>query len=187
MATQQLSLPFESGLRLERESSPEREVRLYEWLASRPAPGQILTRAVSLRQPWLRLITLGLKTWEFRTRPHGRPDWTIALHASKKVDPDWRAILRRYHAPGETMGPTAAICAVATLGRCVPLGPLSQDPERHGVPEGHPGRPPAEWSGFAWELLDMHPIDPPLECGGQLGVWVLRPEQTEELLRRVRV
>lgn len=203
--TRQMILPIEaeplsqSQQDEERWLDAQRRLEVRAWLESLGDPERVLTRAVSVRQPWVRLIMLWLKTWEFRSRPHGRPGWTIVLHASKRFEPDWRAILREAGAPANAIGDVGAFCAIATLGDCVTLGARPDQMTDEAwedllerqlrVPEQEPGRPPdgSDRVWFAWELRDVVPIDPPLPWKGQLGVWELPRRAREQIIGRLQV
>lgn len=164
--------------------------RLEEWLREKGDPEHVLTRAISVREPWLRLIMFEEKWWEFRSRPHGRPGWTIALHASRKPEREWRAILRDMDLPADTPGPLGAFCAAATLGRCIAVGGDEEQalPIDHPIPADHPGRPrPGDPLRFGWELLDLKLLEAPLEWKGQLGVWDVPEAAREIMLERLVV
>jgi hypothetical protein len=175
---------------------PPTAKRIAAWLEAKGDPATVLTRAVTIQQPWLRLICEGLKTWEFRHKPHGRPGWTIALHASLGYDKAWREILAEQGLTAEGLGQLGAICAVATLGECLPVGDregvggsVLDLKKAHLLPINHPGRPNAasRWTGFAWELLDVRRVEPALPCKGALGFWALREDLREETITRLQV
>jgi hypothetical protein len=141
-------------------------------------------KALSVRQPWLAMITHGQKRVENRSRRswHRGP---IALHASgpDRWDRDGQesdvvaAEWRRLGWPGapDRKSPNivyGAVLAVADLldvceGSTFDLGPLRCD-----------CGPWAARGQYHWKLANVRPLAEPVPCRGALGLWTL-PEDVE--------
>lgn len=152
-------------------------------------------RALSLWQPWASAIASGAKTIETRSwsTDYRGP---LAIHAAKRCvkaelavlleDPVWRGAL----AAGESETtdyllstlPFGAIVATCRLVECFPtaafapelLGELQGRPRRAGeVPNTWTERDLGDFSAgrFGWVLRDIRPLEQPLPCRGQRGLF----------------
>jgi hypothetical protein len=177
-------------------------------------------KAITIWQPWLSLILLGAKPYEFRSSPYTRyinppaVGERIALHAAARIVrrseveelierldrndpaespclvrdlalPFLRGVLaglpvkraksssgwlfdaeRPKELPAPIVCPLCAVLATAVLGQ-----PKRGDrcAEEFGRPR-LPGFSDASYN-WGWPLLDVEPVLPPYEIGGQQGFW----------------
>ena len=166
------------------EDSGRRE-NVRHWLEERGHEGRVLTRGLTIWQPWLRMMMERRKRWEFRGWPHGRPGWTIMLHAGKRPDPDWRAIARRYGMVASAPGVLGAVVGVGVLGRCEPLtAPGGWPWPNHELSEV-PGYPTAAGDWYAWEWREIVPLIEPVPCRGYQGFWAPSERIRQEVMERI--
>lgn len=116
-----------------------------------------LERALTVRQPWAALIAAGVKDVENRTWQSNYRG-PLAIHAGHGRDFDiegWAAVGE--HGLQEEVLVRGAIVAV------VDLTDIVTDSES----------PWALPDCFHWVLANPRPVDPPVQIGGQLGIWRL--------------
>ena len=114
-------------------------------------------KALTVWQPWASLIADGRKRYETRSWPtrHRGP---LAIHAGKNSGAIGKAGIGRF--------PLGAIVAVAEIVQCHRTEDIrdSLSEEELGVGDYSPGR-------FAWELVNVNPIEPPIPARGYQGLW----------------
>lgn len=134
-------------------------------------------KAITLTQPWATLIAIGAKRFETRswnTNYRG----PMAIHAAKGL-PGWvwywytqnewaRAALRLSSYTDLLDMPRGVIVATCKLNSTI-YTELARD--AFGLSETEialgdysPGR-------WAWELIEIHPLDYPVQAKGALGLW----------------
>ena len=122
-------------------------------------------KTLSIREPWLELILLGMKTLECRTRrTHYRGP--IMLHASKRIDTNARAFHEDTVAiPAREPWPypLGAVRGAARIAGCRPG--RASDASDACVPTDHVER------AFVWEISDVLVFDEPFEARGRLGLF----------------
>lgn len=130
-----------------------------------------ITKALSIRQPWLWLILNGYKNLEIRTWKTDKLGW-IALHASKKVDINgYRYIkekIRIKTLPEIKAFETGKILGVAKIDGIIPF---THKPDFYLYRHRHLNN--YEWwteKVYGWVLIDVKSIDP-VECKGQLSLF----------------
>lgn len=129
-------------------------------------------KALTVRQPWATLITVGVKRYETRSWPtrHRGP---LAIHAGMALDitglPESSLIKKALcpHGFRELLdlphGTVVAIAQLVDVYQSVDLRPtLGRWQWAFG--DFSDGR-------FAWELVDARRLDPPVPARGRLGLW----------------
>lgn len=111
-------------------------------------------KALSLKQPWANWIVQGRKTIETRTwsTPYRGP---LLICSSKSVD---LAALYRMGGCPDPKGVALATC------RLVNVRPMEAKDEGAAMCACEIGR-------FAWDLIDIRPIEKPFPVRGQLGIF----------------
>lgn len=141
-------------------------------------------RALTLWQPWATLVAIQAKTIETRsweTQYRG----PLAIHAAKRasvvLEGEARSAL--YDALREEQIlisdlPRGAIVATCELFDCYPvedLWPELQTLENEQL-FGNFGE-----GRFAWELVNIRRIDPPLQASGRQGLWWVTGDKAQQL------
>lgn len=137
-------------------------------------------KVISLHQPWASLIAAGRKVHETRhwRAPHNLIGERIAIHAAKRAIP--RDIAPELHALcmdefgcgyDHTL-PFGALVCVATLASCKRM--------TEAQPASDDDRVAGHWSPerFAFRLIDVTPITPPIPYLGRQG-WFDAPLEPE--------
>jgi ASCH domain len=145
----------------------------------------VLSRALSLKQPWAWLIAMGIKRVELRSWwPEEPPGW-ILLHAGAKME--CRATvehvrarltkteLRLFDQALQVGLPTSSFVAAVLIIECVGGGDVIRS-QRRWFPEdmrhssGANGKP---WTHrlFPWWIRQSHQLDKAIPARGQLGLW----------------
>lgn len=132
-------------------------------------------KALSILQPWASLIAIGAKRYETRS---WRTDYRgpIAIHASKKLDRRGREfccnaiVAAAYRRAGvtdpSTRLPLGAVVATAELIAVHRTEDLRDHLSGEELTFGFYG------SGrFAWELVDVVALSPPIRATGRLNLW----------------
>lgn len=142
-------------------------------------------KAISLIQPYATLVAIGAKTWETRSWEH-RHRGLIAIHAASTdrwayttTGEPIRMTLRRAGYKRWADLPLGAIVAVARLATILPtdaLPPLPADEIAFG--DFSPGR-------FAWRLVDVQAVEPPVPARGMPGLFTLPLGVSEAVLERL--
>lgn len=114
-------------------------------------------KALTVRQPWASFIANRRKRYETRswlTRHRG----LLAIHAGKNNSAIGKEDIGRF--------PLGAIVAVAEIVGCHRTEDIrdSLSEEELGVGDYSPGR-------YAWELINVEPIEPPIPARGYQGLW----------------
>jgi hypothetical protein len=146
--------------------------------------------ALTVWQPWATLIAEGAKPYEFRSYAAPRKLWgrRIAIHAAARpikrlevqdllvrcredsahrqaLDVDIAIpILRR--ALGLPSLPTSSVVALVTLGTPIPPERVKEMLANDSDRDGH--------FNWAWPMLDIERIEPPLPATGAQGFWTWR-------------
>jgi hypothetical protein len=131
-------------------------------------------KAITLWQPWATLIAIGVKPFETRSWPT-RYRGPIAIHAGKtreglrlcegEIDIEQALALAGYILNTVPLG--VVVCTanlvdvlstdeIAKQGSTDPFGDYSS-------------------SRFAWHLVDIQPLDPPVPAAGKQGLWEWAP------------
>jgi hypothetical protein len=155
-------------------------------------PNQIIvTRALSLMQPWATLVAIGAKQRETRCWPFSdflRGHW-IAIHAAKGF-PGWAQRLcdtRRFQSalsgggyalPGDL--PRGQVLAIVRFTECVATRVWTPPPDSdeyafgdYSAIDGDNGKP-----RYSFKLEDVRRLREPFDCKGALGIWRLPREIT---------
>ena len=117
---------------------------------------------LSVRQPWASLIVWGLKTVELRS-------WTtpfrgqLFIQAAKAVD---EAAMRRF---GNQDLPVGAIVGSVSVTTIEPLTPVRWAE----LAEWHLDAGQHQPGCFAWHFANPRPLDPPIVCRGNRGLFVM--------------
>lgn len=137
-------------------------------------------KAITIHQPFASLIALGEKRFETRswaTKYRG----PLAIHAAKKVDKEicqqepFRRVLAEYGFTVDNL-PTGAVIAVCRLVDChkvISVGHNIATLYADGIPKINGNEYAFGWYAvgrYAWELVDVKPIDP-VPTKGQQGLW----------------
>ena len=136
-------------------------------------------KTLSLWEPWATLVLLGHKRWETRSWP--APAWLvnrrIAVHAADRFDREaWECRIERVlqnHgiAPREVAARAGrnrgCVLCTARLAACWKMTP-ALIAEQTGLELALGGWEAGRW---AWELADVRPLDPPVVCAGNRGLW----------------
>jgi hypothetical protein len=140
------------------------------------------TPAISLHQPFASFIAAGLKPFETRHWPAparliGR---RIAIHATKKR-PSQHEIAWAGRCGIDALPLGAVLCTATLAGayRCGDLSAVRGSPPAPAVAADEFGNYAA--GRWAWWLVDIERIDPPIVMHGAQGVWT--PRQAEKLYR----
>lgn len=145
---------------------------------------ELPTLALSLHQPFLRMLETGQKPLEFRPwHPPAKVVGTrIALHASRLYDQE-----RLPPAPGDVCYPEPAECvqsaitSTALVAGYFFLSPLGF-PVRSGVSEAAAHELMGSWwfphfaDQVAWVLRDIVVLPAPVACRGRQRLWALPAE-----------
>ena len=146
-------------------------------------------KAITIHQPWAQLIADGRKRYETRSWAPPRPliGQPLAIHASKSAV--GRADAERFGLDWDTL-PRGAVLCTAKLVAAHHVGMLhhkdvmaqsgnnslcrTQDPDY--APETR-SFPTDEYSDYyqmrwAWRLVDVVALDPPIPARGAQGLWV---------------
>lgn len=155
----------------------------------------MMMKALTVWQPWATLIALKVKPYEFRGWP--APAWIvgarIAIHAGARkprrgeiadllirlrsaeawttgLKPGALEILDKAHADPAIL-PLSAVVCTAMVG-----GPVRSHEIRAelGGPVNDSDRP--EHSNWAWPMLDVEELMPPVEARGAQGLWNWRED-----------
>lgn len=147
-------------------------------------------KAISLWQPWATLVAVGAKKFETR---HWATTYRgpIAIHAARKVSPEGCALVDELYAEhdeqffklveardecmstkfhGGLALPVGCVVAIAKLvcvhrTETLPCNGLVDERERR-FGNFAPGR-------YAWQLIDINPLDPPAPAKGAQGLFEL--------------
>ena len=124
-------------------------------------------KAVTVRQPYASLISVGLKTYEFRnlnTKYRG----PIYIHAAVQSFNDKLYLATKYHLDC----PHAVIVAKANLADCIPNNEKLQQKlkQSNHLIYG------SNCHKYAWVLTDIKPINSKTIVKGQLGIWNIKDE-----------
>lgn len=149
----------------------------------------LVSRAISLTQPWATLVAIAAKRYETRCWPTGYRGW-IAIHAAKGFPRDCQDLTARppfrqalgkagYALPGDL--PRGQIIAVARMTECVAtrvwVPPIDSDEYYFGnyeaIDSGN-GKP-----RYSFHLQDVRRLREPFDCKGALGIWHMPREITE--------
>lgn len=122
-------------------------------------------KALTLWQPWAAYIACGSKKCETRSwyTPYRGP---LAIHAARRpLTEGERELLEEI----PIVGPAARLAfgAVVATARLVDVRRISgphPDEIEDALGDWSPGR-------FAWVLLDVQPLDPPIPARGGQGLW----------------
>ena len=130
-------------------------------------------KMLTIRQPHVGAIFLGLKPWETRSKPtsyRGR----LGLHAAGRPDVDrlamlglersgWeRAMADRFTRGRSNLWTMGAIIGIAELVDCVPTTEVPQSERDWG--DFSPGR-------WAWRVAPVRLLDVPIPAAGSLSFW----------------
>jgi hypothetical protein len=133
-------------------------------------------KALTIKQPWLYAImelgkTVENRDWE---PPSYIIDQRIALHASRSYDKDGDIAIARitgYQVPRNL--PRGCFLATATISGVVTEEEVFSGVVSLDITEWFCGR-------YGWLLDYIRPLDTPIVCKGQLGLWSI----PDECLRR---
>lgn len=152
----------------------------------------VVTRALSLTQPWATLVAIEAKRYETRCWPTGYHGW-IAIHAAKGFPRGCRDLCysqpfaNALAAAGFNAAldlPVGQVIAVARLTACVATRvwrpPADSDEYAFGdystLDEG------TSKPRYSFKLEDVRRLREPFDCKGSLGIWKLaRPIAEAEL------
>jgi len=131
-------------------------------------------KAITLWQPWATLIAIGVKPFETRswsTRYRG----PIAIHAGKTREgldlcrglPE---IERALTGAGFTLDtlPLGVVVCTARLVACRPTEQVVAEGLADAFGDYSSSR-------FAWHLVDIQPLEPPVPTAGKQGLWEWAP------------
>lgn len=149
----------------------------------------LVTRALSLTQPWATLVAIGAKQRETRCWPTGYRGW-LAIHAAKGFPRDCQYMcaawpfadalkVAGYRNTNEL--PRGQVIAVARVTECIATAKWAPD---HETDEYHFGNyePIDSDNGkprYSFRLDDVRRLREPFDCKGALGIWRLPQPITE--------
>lgn len=137
----------------------------------------VVTRALTLSQPWATLVATGAKQFETRSWPTNYRGW-IAIHAAKNVpkearglwhqNPRIRIALEEAGYEGQKELPLGCLLCVVRLTDCLDTFTWTPSPASDEYHFGNyaPGR-------FAFSLDDRRLLKRPPLLRGMLGLWTL--------------
>lgn len=141
---------------------------------------------LTLWQPWATLIALKKKTVETRSwaPPERYVGARLAIHASKNMPAEGEAALETEPFLSALAGrelPCGVIVATATLARVAPaMAAQHQMLSRASRAEDDMRRVQCELAfgdygegRFAWKLLEIVPMEPPVPCKGAQKLWTV--------------
>ncbi len=130
-------------------------------------------KALSIMQPWARLLAGGEKRFETRS-------WStdyrgaIAIHASNRMDGKAQALALELTMSGQLSDnfPLGAIVGVGYLIEIFPTGDIL---DFGGASERELRLGNFERGRFAWLFSECKPLVTPIPCHGQLSLWNWTP------------
>jgi activating signal cointegrator 1 len=153
-----------------------------------------MMRGITLWQPYASLVALGLKTFE--TRSWGSSyRGPLLIHAARRWDADVADDCRRateavaglHIPPGSARYALGSLAWRETLGRvlaCVRLRGVARVPREGWRPDIHAPAFDFDWGDlspgrYAWDLVEVQPIMPPVPWRGEQGLWAVPPDLAE--------
>lgn len=127
-------------------------------------------KAITLWQPWASAIAMGMKRFETRswaTNYRG----PLAIHAARRPMTEGELeLLDEYPFPFGAkempLGSIVATCTLVDVIRCT--AGMKVDEREQAWSDFHEGR-------FAWALVDIQPLAPPIPVKGAQGLWDWQP------------
>jgi hypothetical protein len=125
-------------------------------------------KALSIRQPWANLISLGIKTIETRT---WKTDYRgqLAIHASKSIDKSGVGYLEGYFSRENQfcfsvypLGQIIALCSLVDIIEYANVQTFLSDMEKHLSPG---------YVRYGWVLDSVVILNQPVPYRGKLGLW----------------
>jgi len=142
--------------------------------------GVLILKAITIKQPWASLITLGEKQFETRswqTKHRG----LLAIHAGKSVDKEscenpWiKGVLREHGITSYKDLPTGVVLATVELVDCYKVeatvgyaSVLSKGKTVNGLEVAFGDYTEGR---YAWELGNLQVLPQPVAVKGQLSLW----------------
>ena len=133
-------------------------------------------KALTIKQPWAHLITIGRKTIETRTW-YSSYRGPLAIHAGRSGD--WMAMgFLASHRPDLVPTDDYAKGVITATADMVDCRPLATADEEAAV---------CECDGLQGFVLEnIRRLDEPIPTRGQLGLWDVPPDVVERLLAATR-